>query len=79
MTKRLTKAQRTERKCMFCGELFVPKKGSAKGLYCGAECRSRANGYTCGRKNLGIDYDMSSPVEHEIYYDESIDKGGYDI
>ena len=79
MTKRLTKAERTERACLFCSEFFTPKKGATKGLYCTKTCSSKSNGYRCAKKNLGIDYDMSSPTEHEIYYDESIDKGDYDL
>lgn len=79
MTKRLTKSQRTERKCMFCDALFTPKKGATKGYYCGNECRSRAVGYMVGRSNLSINYEMSSPEEHRIYYDESIDKDIFDV
>ena len=79
MTKRLTKAERTERKCMFCNAVFTPKKGAKKGFYCNKICSSRSNGYKVGRSNLGITFDMNTPTEHEIYYDESIDKGGYDF
>ena len=75
MTKRLTDAQRTERTCLYCSSVFTPKKGASKGLYCSKSCSSTANGYMSGRANLGIDYDMSTPEEHRIYYDESIDKG----
>lgn len=74
MTKRLTKEQRTERKCLVCAEIFTPKKGASKGLYCQKECSSKANGYGVNRRKFGIPYEMNTPEEAIIYYEDSLDK-----
>lgn len=78
MGKRLKKAQRTERKCMFCDELFIPKKGSY-GMFCKKLCASTSSGYRVARANRSLNYDYNTPEEHRINYDESLDKGDYEF
>lgn len=79
MIKRMTKEQRTERKCLVCDELFTPKKGVIKGIYCSLECSRKANGYKIARSNLGVYSEITTPEEAKINYEEWIGKGDYDF
>lgn len=75
MTKRLTKSERTERKCLYCETLFTPKKGASKGFYCSKTCSSTANGLTFGRHNyktinLRRGSNFTSNEEHDFYIND---------
>jgi hypothetical protein len=74
--KKLSKEQRTERKCQVCGIPFIPGANSYQGIYCNKKCRYKALGYASVRSKIN---DLYSGEDAQIDYDYSSGNGNYEF